>query len=288
MKTLLAIINEPKESKDFIEYVADLASALKTNVHLLYTQNPVSYSFGTSDTTGAVAAQIQKDMEAQVVVAKSILSEHIKDVRSKVSNDVFIDYSSELGVSSHIIRKYISDNKADMVVLEGLKNESFWTHSPDNMEVIENVDCPVLIIPHSWHYKPFTEIVYATDYREEDVAGLKRLVALTQHSSPMINVLHITDSVDFEEKVKKAGFLDILQDQVAYSQINVKALSDNTDSDITELLNGYTEFVKADLIVLTKENRSFFERIFQSDRSTKIIQKAKLPVLVFNAKNKHK
>jgi nucleotide-binding universal stress UspA family protein len=284
MQTFLAIINEPKDSQEFIQYVAEMAAAFKSNLHLQYTQNPSNYPLGTTGSQGAAVAQVQQNLVAETETAKKILAEHIKKVRSKVSSDVFIDYSADLGVTAQIINDLVTESKADMVVLEGQKDESFWAQTPNNMEIIESVDCPVWIIPDGLLYEPFTEIVYATDYKEEDIIGLKRLTALTQHFSPFINALHITDSIDFEEKVKKAGFLEILQEQVSYKQLTLKAMADNNNSDITELLNAYAKLVKADLIVVMKENRTFFERIFQSDPAKEIIKKTSFPVLVFHEK----
>jgi nucleotide-binding universal stress UspA family protein len=284
MKSLLAIINEPKESRDFIQYVAEMARDLKAKVTLLYAQTQISYPLGTTGSQGTAVAQVQQNLVVQQETAKKILAEHVKNVRGSITDDVSINYATELGVTSHIISDFIADRKAEMIVLEGQKDESFWMQSANNMEIIADVDCPVWIIPKACVYKPFTEIVYATDYKEEDIIGLKRLIALTQNFSPVINVLHITDSVDFEEKVKKAGFLEILQEQVSYKKITLKTISDNKKSDITELLNGYAEFIKANLIGLTKENRTFFERIFQSDQAKKIIKNASLPVLVFREK----
>jgi len=284
MKTLLAIINEPKESKDFIRYVAGMGVDLKANVHLLYTQNPTNYPLGTRGTTGIAVAQVQQNLEALADTAKEILAKHIEDVKSKMQEDVFIDYSTELGVTSLLVKQLVSDNKADMVVLEGQKNESFWTQTSGNMEIIGSVDCPVWIIPNTLVYEPFTEIVYATDYKEEDVTGLKKLIEVTKHFSPAINALHITDSVDFEEKVKKEGFLEMLQKKVAYDHLSVKILNESGNNDTAELLNDYVLRIKADLIVVLKENKTFFERIFKSDPAKKIIKKSMLPVLVFHEK----
>ena len=40
MRTLIAIINYPKQSKDFIEYVAAMAIDLQEHVHLVHINNP--------------------------------------------------------------------------------------------------------------------------------------------------------------------------------------------------------------------------------------------------------
>ncbi len=284
MKTLLAIINEPKESKNFIQYVAGMAVDFKANVHLLFAQNPGNYPLGTTGFTGTAVSQVPQNMEALPDTAKKILAEHVKEVKSKMAEDVFIDYSAELGVTSLLAKELVSNNKAHMVVLEGQKNGSFWAQTSDNMEIIEHVECPVWIIPTPWLYEPFKEIIYATDYKEEDITGLKKLIALTHHLSPVITALHITDSVDFEEKVKQAGFLEMLQKRAAYDHLSVKILNEGSENDAAELLNNYALLIKADLLVVLKENRSFFEGIFKSDPTKKIIKESMLPVLVFHEK----
>ncbi|MFO7656648.1 MAG: universal stress protein [Bacteroidales bacterium] len=284
MKTLLAIINEPKESKDFIRYVADMAADFKANVHLLYVQNPNDYPLGTTGSTGFAVAQVNQNLKAFADTAKEILAEHIKDVKCKMSKDVAIDFSAELGVTTLLAKKLVSVSKGDMVVLEGRKNDSIWTQTESNLEIIRSVDCPVWIIPNAWVYVPFTEIVYATDYKEEDIYGLKKLIALTHQFSPVITALHITDSVDFEEKVKKAGFLELLKNRAAYDHLSVKILNESSNNDIAEFINDFALRVKADLIVVLKENKSFFERIFKSDPAKKIIEKSMLPILVFHNK----
>lgn len=284
MKTLLAIINEPKESKNFIHYVALMATDLKASVHLLYVPYPYNYALSVAGSAGTAAMQAQKNTEAIADNANMILAEHIKDVKSKISTNIDISYSSELGVTSIIAKKMVSDNKVNMLVLEGQENESFLTQTSSNMEIIGSVDCPVWIVPDNMEYHPFTEILFATDYKEEDITGLKRLITLTRPFSPNITVLHITDSIDFEEKVKKAGFLEMLQKSTAYDRLSVNAISVSSNDETVELFNNYALLVNADLIVVQKENKSFLGRIFKSDPAKKIIKKSILPVLVFHEK----
>jgi len=282
MKTLLAIINEPKESKGFIQFVAGMAMDLKANVHLLYAQNPHDYPLGTTGSIGLATAQVNQNLEAFADAAKKILAEHIKDAKSKISANVSIDFSTEFGVKYLLAKELVSANKADIVVLEGQKNESFWTQTSSNMEIIRNVECPVWIIPNALVYEPFTEIVYATDYKEEYITGLRKLITLTDQFSPNITALHVTDSDDFEEKVRKAGFLEMLKKRVAYDKLSIKILNESGNNDTAEILNDYALSIKADLIVVLKENKSFFEQIFKSEPAKKIIKESMLPVLVIH------
>lgn len=284
MKTLLAIINEPKESKNFIQYAAAMAIDFNANVHLLHAQNTNIFPLGTTGYTGIAAAQIQQNQQVLADTAKEIMAKHIEEVTSKLPKSVVINYSTELGVPSFIAQEFVSNNNADMVILEGQKNEDFSFQTSENMEIIENVECPVFIIPYSSVYKPFTEIIYATDYKEEDVSNLRKLIGLTQLFSPNITALHITDSIDFEEDVKKVGFLDVLREKVDYKNLSVKIQNESINGDMVQRIDDYALRIKAGLIVVLKENKSFFERIFKTNHTKMIIKKSMLPVLVFHEK----
>lgn len=152
------------------------------------------------------------------------------------------------------------------------------------MDVVEKVKCPVWIIPKGADYKPFTEIVYATDYKKEDIDSLQKLIATFPHYSPNITALHITDSVDFEERVKKAGFVEMLKKQTDYKSLWVRAFYQTKHDDLTELLNEFAIKSKADLLVLLKENKSFFNRIFNTSQTKEILKTAQLPILVYHEK----
>lgn len=282
MKTLLTIINDPKKTKGLIQYAASMAIDLKASVKLLYVQNSNSTNFASAGATAVAAAQIQRNMEADANSAKITMEKYIEEIKSTMSENVFIDYSIEHGVTSLLANTLISENKADMVVLEGQENESFWTQTRSNMAIIEELNCPVWIVPKAWVYEPFNKIIYASDYKEEDITGLKRLITITQQFSPNITALHITDSIDFEEKVKEAGFIEILQKSTSYNKVSAKVLKESSNREIAELINDYAHLIKANLIVVLKENKSFFEQIFKNSQTKKIINNSMLPVLVFH------
>jgi hypothetical protein len=51
MKTLLAIVNDPIDSDNFIEYCIHMANDLNLNLDLIYIQNPALFNFGTDAVT---------------------------------------------------------------------------------------------------------------------------------------------------------------------------------------------------------------------------------------------
>ena len=63
MKTLLALINQPENSKNFIRYTIQLAKYISANLELISIQNPDIYPLGTPGSMGGAVVQVQENLE---------------------------------------------------------------------------------------------------------------------------------------------------------------------------------------------------------------------------------
>lgn len=277
--TLLALVKEPDDSKEFVEYALRLAESLNINIHFLYVQDPATHPFGTPGLTGEASVQIQINLEKTAADAKNIITRHVE---AYASGDVFAEISTETAVIKPVIEKLLAQDKVHMVLMEGSESDGFWTQNSTDMDIIRNIQCPVWVIPPKITYDPFKEILYATDYHEEDLLTLRKLIALTHRYSPKITALHITENYDFEVRIKKAGFQEMVKTKTAYDKVSVESLVDRTGEDIGQMINDYASLIDANLIVVLKENRPFFDRLFKSSSTKKIIQQAQIPVLVYH------
>jgi len=283
MKTLLAIINHADDSKPFIRHVAGLALDLKARVDFLYIQHTGNYPFGTPYSSGTAMAQVQQNLESLAASSAEVLSGHLQEVKKDLKEYPDMEeVKGMVGVPAAIAEEYLAKGKADMLVLVGQQNESFWTQSTSNLEIINQVSCPVWVIPHTTVYMAFRKVLYATDYKKEDIEGLKQVIELLDPFVPEIEALHVTDSLDFKETVQKTGFAELLRKKTGYEQLSVNALEAVSEGDIGWLLNEYALDMHADLLVLIKKNRSIFERIFTKDPADKVVDKSMLPVLVLH------
>ncbi|MFP4025486.1 MAG: universal stress protein [Thiohalospira sp.] len=284
MKTLLAVINESEHSKKFIKYAAQLSKDLNTNLKLLAVQNPHAYSIGTQDPSGAAVVNAQEILEEIAQKTKQDLLKLSKEANAELPFNINIDVLSEIGITKLIVDELVSNNKVDMVIIESKLSVSFWAQSSTNKDIIYDINCPVWVIPKEAEYVPSSKIVYATNYKEEDISTMKKLLKLVQTFNPEIVALHITDTIDFEEKVKKEGFLETLQKNTGYSKIKIKVLKERENDNVAQLINDYSSDIDANLIVLLKENRHFLDRLFNPSSTKKLIKEAKLPVLIFHEK----
>jgi nucleotide-binding universal stress UspA family protein len=283
MKTLLLLIKEPESSHSLIKYAMLFAEDLQTNLHLMYVENPANYSLGTPDLSGAAVAQIQHSIEAKLKTGKQELSGQVSRLRSTVSADVDVKITAVSGNDNQILSERIESGEAQMVMIEGSFRSGVLVSDIAAKDLVRDLRCPVWIVPQNSEYHSFHEIIYASDYHKEDIPTIRRLISLTDQLAPHITALHITDNVDFEQKIKTAGFQDMVEKKTEYNNIDVEVLAENGGEEMSELLNRYAVHNNTDLMVVLKENRRFLERIFKPSSSEKIIKETKLPVLVFHA-----
>lgn len=284
MKKLLAIINEPKKAKPFINYIIQLAADLDNNAKFIHVLNPNDYLLGAPGDTSAAAMDVQHLMNELSASAKKELTDYIHQAEKESSGNVKIDFILETGIPSEIVKNIVNEGNVSFVAIEGEKDMDFWIQSSGNMDVIRVVNCPVWVIPYKSDYKPYQKIVYATDYKEEDISTLRKLIDVTKKYSPVITGLHITNDLNFDEKVKKAGFNEILQENLQYNNVSLRVMAGKDNEDLTKIINDFAWISKADLIVILKENKNFFERIFNPDQTKKILEHAALPVLIYHEK----
>jgi hypothetical protein len=282
MKTIAAFIKDPDTSKRFIAYLVDLVKDLGTGLHMLSIENPANYPMGAQEMTGVAVANLQTTLEARVKETKKQLERTVNELVSRREDQVNIKVSTMVGNEIAMISQLLENNEAHMLAMEYREMSGFWKKDTYVKEMMRNIQCPIWVVPEDAEYRGLHHIIYATDYHREDIPTLQRLIHLTRPFSPKIEALHITDNVDFDEKVKKAGFQKMLETKTGYPDISLTALLERNGYDMTGLINSYASRVQADLIVVLKENKNFMERLFYPSSSEKMVEESDNPILVYH------
>lgn len=288
MKTLAFLIDEMHSAKKLIRYAALLGKDLNAKIHVLYVQFPYTHGsngFETHALAGDMGTGSMPDPAYMHEIEKDIkqtVKDYIKDIKKEFTDIPSIVFKSEPGDASKILEDKVEKGVYDMVMIQGSSEQELWLQRPVAMDIVRNVPCPVFIIEPDTRYQPFKKIVYATDYKEEDVSTLKRLTRLAKPFSPEILTLHITDDEQFRKKILKEGFDSIMREKVGYENVSVKVLEVEEAMDEAESFANQTKSEKANLIVVLKENRNFFERLFKSSFTAELIKQTQLPILVFH------
>lgn len=283
MKTLAFLIDEIDNAKELIRFSALLGKDIKAKVHVLYVQFPQVY--GTADYMGGSGATVALYPSQLQNIANEVekkVAGFIKEIKAEHSGIPSIEFKSEIGDASAILKEKVEDKTYDIVMLQSNAEQNFWMQNSLIMDVVRNVPCPVYIIPPDGKYKPFTKIIYATDYNEEDMITLNSLIELAKPFNPEIKALHISNDDEFEKKLKSEGFAKMLSEKTGYNKVSVKMIADEDGKDAIESLINEAEKEKANLIVVLKENKNFLERLFKSSFTAELVKRTQLPIMVFH------
>ena len=272
MKELLVHVINPARSQLFITYAAYIARDLDLTVRYVYVHNPSGFASGSP----------QEARDQVIKKAGRHFQLQINNLYASDPDLPLLEHTVEFGSTPDLMQAYCKSGRVDTIMLCGTKEHSLFSDDTGNIDIIKKVRCPVWIVPEGIVYKPFSEILYATDYHEEDLPNLKLLARFASRFPANITAVHITGDAGFEERVMGEGFASMIRKETGYEMVSVKVLPETKGEPLVTGLHNFALMMDADLIVLLRENRSFSERLLHGSRSEKIARDTQLPVLIFN------
>jgi len=286
MKELLVNVVSPARAQLFMTYAAYIARDLGLTVKYLYVLTPPTSSLGLPGSLNAAATINQRDIERQINKIRHHFDLQIDKLNASDPDLPLLEYNVEIGFAPEIMEEYCRSKRVDTVMLSGSKEHSWLPDDSYNIKVVRKIKCPVWIVPEGITYRPFSEILYATDYHEEDIPNLKMLAGFASRFPANITAVHISENTDFEEKVKGEGFAAMIKKETDYEMISLKVIPEKKGEPLVEELHDFALMIDADLIVLLRENRGFIDRLLHGSRSEKIALQTQLPVLIYNEDRK--
>ena len=145
-------------------------------------------------------------------------------------------------------------------------------------ELIIKSNIPVFVIPKNYRTNKFTTICYASDIENIDTE-IRKVVELSNSLKAKVKVLHYDygaylkiDKDKLSNVARKYESEDILFD---YKKLNPKfTLNYHIRKDLMH--------IKPSLVILfTKQNRNWFDRLFATNHSNNMSFNTKVPMLVF-------
>jgi nucleotide-binding universal stress UspA family protein len=150
--------------------------------------------------------------------------------------------------------------------------------------LVAKAPCPVLTIPENALFKEIKQIIYASDYNQNDLAALKRLADFGEVYNAEISVIHVFNSEPVRDS-KTVAFQRLLTEQLKYAHVKYDTrFSDN----VTESLATYLQDNKADLLVMfEKENTGMINMLFHRDMVKKFATHTTIPLMSYNILSLH-
>ncbi len=280
MKKILIPTDFSKEAKNTLIHGIKLAQILEREILLVYSADIYGYVYQYGNGIAVPPAPYPheiKDIEDEV---QKVYNEWINDLRQEFQTLPSTELTVERGSQPYILEDMDKNKDVDMVLITGKNEDDFFTRFADdnNYRTVRHVHCPVMVIPPDANFQPFTRIAYVTDYEKEEIDTLQKLTALANPFRAIITALHICEDINFEERIKKEGFEEMVRKKVGYPFIDHAIRK--ADEPVEKILE-FTQRFGANLIAMKKENRSFFEKLFSQSKTKQMIWQTNIPLVIY-------
>ncbi len=223
----------------------------------------------------------QKFLESLYSNAEEKCSQFLKPYEKE---DLIISKKIKIGSAFHYITEEIEDNKTDLVII-GSKGSSGFEEvliGSNTEKVVRHSNCPVLTVKSKMNIEEVENIVFATNFKEEDshVAGeLKKLQEIFKAKMHLVRV-NTPNSFETNRKIMAQANKFIEENNIINYTINI--YSDKVEEDGIIF---FAQDINADLIALATHGRSGILHLLSGSIAEDVVNHAKRPVWTFRLKH---
>lgn len=244
-----------------------LSSALKLN-SLINGKVVLFHAYRLTGSPGTMTDDYIQDMETEM---KASLHDFGKSLNEACGLTVHFEYLLFEGTIIHGIEKAMELGKADLVFLSG--HESFW--GVNAVHIMENVFCPVWIIPENQGKDIPQNILYPTDLENLE-QEMDFMFALIDLLSAKMTILHIIRDIPGIEDNHAENMEEMLKSNYLNDNISIIV---KIEKDISKEILETIHSTDSDLVVFFEDKHSWIERWFDKDIPEQVAKKNEVPVL---------
>lgn len=275
MKDILVFTDFSDRAKSAAEYAMHMAIKIKANILLCHALEI------TEQLTYPLAGHLI--LQNQTIKRLREIGMHMHQLLSNSEESVTfcpsISYINDLDSLSEVAKKVVERRSVDLVVIGSNKPRvglsRFFPGSHTN-DILDNIKCPVLIIPEHASFKGICNITYATDLTFDNARVISYLAKLAKPLGAEIAVNHIAFlDLPLEEKAVKYSFIEQMnKDDIKISYNTIR------EDNVTQCLIETSDPEKMDILTVVHKRYDFFEGLFHSSISKQLAHSTKVPLLV--------
>jgi len=269
MKKILVPVDFTPASRAASEYAASLAQMVTAQLHLLHvymeptpaTEVPSAWMITGSNWQEEVENQITKEVE------------YLKSTYA-----ITITGEAILGYVGDTIKEVAASTEAVLVVM-GMKKEKTSTIFGSSTQVaIRKSPVPILIVPEGAGFKPFRQIVFASDFEEvTNTSSFNLLIELIEKFQSELCLLHVRKEGEDISPSEVPGRIQMGRILANIQNCRYEEVIENeVDKGIQNFVDGHP----TDLLVMISRPHNIFQRLFGTVHTRSISYTTECPLLV--------
>lgn len=226
--------------------------------------------------------KVREDARRDITNLEKSLNEKLE---SNNTTDVHVLHTLTGGIPEEEIINISETYQPDLIVMGTRgKGEKDLLTGKISSKVVQNATCRILTIPRSAEYRGFDNLLYATDFNDEDIYDLQRLIDLLVNYNPVIHCVHINFDDDHAADESKMEMLKShFREKSNEGRLVFKVIEVD---DFLQGINNYVTDNQIDIISLVNHRRSFLKRLFTRDHTRELLFHSDLPLYIFPGANR--
>ncbi|WP_026465037.1 universal stress protein [Adhaeribacter aquaticus] len=289
MKNLLILTDFNDDSAYVLHYAMNLGQAVQGKVFLFHNADlPLDYSstyagsnlFMTGDVAlGAIPAfpgstvplteleQVQKD-KLQTIAA---------NLQKSYGNATPIEALFKWGSLNENISNVVKEAQIDLILIDNNNTNSFLDRlaGTDTGSVINDIPCPVLIIPAAAKFNSISHITYAAEVVENDFLFLDQLIPFAQAFNAQVTLVHIRSEAANETNISQE-YIAAINQRYPHLKQEIIELRGKT---VAEGLENFVITYKTDVLAIGHYKQGFFSSLFHESITDHLTFRTTIPLL---------
>jgi nucleotide-binding universal stress UspA family protein len=281
MRTVLVLTDFSKRAEHAAEFALEIAAKANAKVVLFnsfYVPQMVSAEAGVF--SGYPTYQeIEKD---NLMMLESLASKlEKKFVETHKSNPPTITLKNGLGDMAANVVEIAKKTKYWLIVMGDKSHDgaiSRFIFGSDSYQLIDQVHCPILMLPEKIEMTAIRKIAFATELQPSDQKAIPFLRDLAEIWRSHIDVIHVChDKLRPEEKVANFDSYKKIIAKIDYPDISYV---DVRGDDVSAALAKYVSKAQVDMLAVIHKRRDFMGELLHRSISKKMMNYHSVPLLI--------
>jgi nucleotide-binding universal stress UspA family protein len=275
MKNILVPTDFSDNSMQALRFAMDLAKAHDSAITLLsaYHIPAPAAEFGTVIDAG--------DFERLRVETNHALEGLAEEVRADFSGEVSV--LALAGFASSAITRYMEEEQPWLTVMgsKGATGIERFVWGSVASEVAAQATRPLLVVPEGHKYQGFREVLFSTDFRDEDVEVTRFIQVLQPDLEALhIHYLHVVNG-QIPEPFEQEHLVAFQQQLRGLANVPDMSFEMSEEPRIEKAIVAETEEETYDLLVVSPHRRNWFMRLFIPSVSRAVVNQSGIPTLLY-------
>lgn len=275
MKKILVTTDLSANSKPGLRFAINLAKQKKVELVFLFVHQVLRASTWTDVRYDFYVNEDKEKLMNELTSFVASVYKSMKVTPGKHSCAVYHEFNTVLG-----IREFAKKSQCDYICIAtrgaGAIKRLFGTNTA---KLINNSELPVICVPKSYRTKPITKLLYASDMSDYE-NELKQVVAFAKPLKAQVELMHLSYPYELEEE-KQVAEKD-LKKKLRYDISVHYETRDIELSLLSELERAVKKAKPSMMVMFTKQDRSFFDKVFLGSAAEEFSFVTNVPLLVFN------